>query len=278
MLGVSAPVWQVLPLARLAQFPWRLLALAVIALSFLCGAVLWRSRSESWQPGLAATILVALLLLGSLPYMRAEMSQREVSLAGLMRFEQSSDEMTGSTAWVKTIPGWSSMADYVIAGKRILSKVNYGLLYQQPEVQARTLELHTNRELVEYLAPDGALITFDTFYYPGWRAYLLDAESNAVVRELAISQRGDLGLMTVEVPAGIGRVLLRFEDTPVRRAAKEISWLTSILVVALVVVRTWLRRSRPGRTSQGAPGPLDRAAEAGQDRSPAAGDVQGVDP
>ena len=282
MLGVSAPLWQVLPLARLAQFPWRLLALAVTALSFLCGAVLWRSRSESWQPGLAATILVTLLLLGSLPYMRAEMSQREVSLAGLMRFQQSSDEMTGSTAWVKTIPRWSSMADYIIAGKRILSKVNYGLLYQQPEVQAQTLELHTNRELVDYLAPEGALITFDTFYYPGWRAYLLDRDTNKLVRELPISQRGELGLMTVEVPAGIGRVLLRFEDTPVRRATKVISWLTSGIVVALIVVRTRLRRSRPGRTNRSAPGLAGQVEDAGRDRKAAAwlphskGDAQGV--
>ncbi len=38
MLGASAPLWQILPLARLAQFPWRLLALTVVSMSFLCGA------------------------------------------------------------------------------------------------------------------------------------------------------------------------------------------------------------------------------------------------
>jgi hypothetical protein len=38
-----------------------------------------------------------------------------VSLAGLMRFQQSSDEMTGSTAWVEEIPTWSPMADYYIS-------------------------------------------------------------------------------------------------------------------------------------------------------------------
>ena len=249
MLGVSAPVWQALPLVRLVQFPWRLLSLAVVALSFLCGAVLWRSRTENWQPGLAATFLVALLVLGSLPYMRAEMSERDVSLAGLYQFQQSSDEMTGSTAWVKTVPRWSAMADVIMAGKRVISKVDYGLLYQQPGVEAQTLELHTNRELMEYLAPEGALITFDTFYYPGWRAYLLHPETNAVVRELAISQRGELGLITVEVPAGIWRVLLRFEDTPVRRAAKVVSWVTVALCAALLAIRGLLRRGKSARGS-----------------------------
>ena len=243
MLEVSAAVWQALPLARLVQFPWRLLALATLALSFLCGGVFWGTRPEKWKPGFAATALCILLILGSLPYMQAKMSQRDVSMAGLMQFQQSSDEMTGSTAWVKTIPAWSSMADYYVAGKPITSKINYKLLYQQKGVQARTLELHTNRELIEYLAPGSALITFDTFYYPGWRAYLIDYDTGEVVRELAISTRGDLGLMTVEVPAGLGRVLLRFEDTPLRRGASVASWATAALCLALLVARWLLRRS-----------------------------------
>jgi len=245
-LGVSAPVWQVLPLARLVQFPWRMLALAALAISFLSGAVVPRARSEKWTPGFGATALVILLILGSLPYMQAKMSQRDVSMAGLMQFQQSADEMTGSTAWVKTIPTWSSMADYHISGKPVTSKINYKLLYQQEGVQARTLELRSNLELIEYLAPDGALITFDTFYYPGWRAYLVDNDSGTTVRELLISTRGDLGLMTVEVPAGIGRVLLRFEDSPLRRASKIASWVVVALCLILLAVRWLARRRRAG--------------------------------
>lgn len=237
MLSVSASLWAALPLARLAQFPWRLLALTVVALAFLSGALVWRERSDRLLPGFSVLILAVLLVLGSLPYMRAEMSQREVSLAELFRFEQSSDEMTGSTAWVQTIPHWSSMADYVIAGKPYTSQINYGLFYQQPlERAARTLELRTESELVEYLADHPISITFDRFYYPGWRAYLLDAQTNAVVRELPISVRGELGLMTVEVPPGLGRVLVRFEDTPIRKAGTALSFATLALVLSLSLV------------------------------------------
>ncbi len=258
MLGVSAPVWQALPLARLVQFPWRMLALAVLALSFLSGAVFWRARPEKWKPGFAATVLVILLILGSLPYMQAKVSQRDVTMAGLMQFQQSADEMTGSTAWVKTIPTWSSMADYYISGQPVTSKINYKLLYEQEGVEARTLELRSNRELIEYLAPEGALITFDTFYYPGWRAYLIDYTSGATIRELAISTRGDLGLMTVEVPAGIGRVLLRFEDSTLRRASKIASWVVAALCLALLAAR-WLARRRPAAAE---PVPAECAEEA----------------
>jgi hypothetical protein len=252
MLGVSGPLWQVLPLVRLAQFPWRLLALTVVSLAFLCGAAAQgTSRKEIPLPGPTTLVLVALLVLGSLPYMRSEMSDRPVSLAGLMRFQQSADEMTGSTAWVARIPRWSSMADYHIAGKPVTSKINYEYLYRQPgRVRAGTLELHTDSELIDYTAQRPALITFNTFYYPGWRAYLLDRETDSVIEELPIALRGELGLITVRVPAGVGRVLLRFEDTPIRKLGLAISLASLIFVGSLLLGGFALRNRRP-RTGEG---------------------------
>jgi hypothetical protein len=242
MLGISSPLWNALPLARLAQFPWRLLTLTVVSMAFLCGVVVRRGHRDARLPGTSTLVLVALLMLGSLPYMQAEMSEREVSIAGLMQFQQSSDEMTGSTAWVHQVPRWSSMADYYMAGEPVTSKINFGYLYRQPgKVDARTLELHTNSELVEYSADRPVLLTFNTFYYPGWHAYLLDAKTDEVVEELPIAVRGELGLMTVRVPAGVGRVLLRLEDTPIRKLSTVVSFGTLGLVALLVLGRTVAR-------------------------------------
>ena len=251
MLGVSALLWEVLPLARLAQFPWRLLTFSVISMAFLCGAAAISSRPPKGLVDLPTLILVALLILGSLPYMVAEMSEQEVSIANLMRFQQSADEMTGSTAWVREIPTWSSMADYYIAGEPVTSKVNYGLLYAQPgDPNARTLELGVNHELVEYLAKEPIAITFDTFYYPGWHAYLLDPETNEVIEELPIATRGELGLMTVRVPAGLGRVLLQFEDTPVRKLGTALTFGSLGIVLVTVLSTTALKRRRPRRRQE----------------------------
>jgi hypothetical protein len=234
MLSISAPLWQVLPLVRLAQFPWRLLTLTVFSIAFLCGAAAYSARSVGRLPGATVLILVALLLLGSLPYMRAEMSERDVSLAGLMEFQQSSDEMTGSTAWVREIPRWSDLADYHIAGEPITSKVNYDYLYRQPGApHVRTLELAVDRELIEYSAERSVLITFNTFYYPGWHAYLLDPDTGESVEELPIALRGELGLMTVRVPTGVGRVLLRFEDTSIRKLGVAVTFGSLALVIIL---------------------------------------------
>jgi hypothetical protein len=217
-----------------------------VSLAFLSGVVVQGTRSGKSPVSVPALALAVLLVLGSLPYMQVTVSQREVSLAGLMEFQQSSDEMTGSTAWVRQIPRWSDMADYFIAGEPLTSKVNYDYLYQQPgRVHTRTLELHTESELVEYSSERPVLITFNTFYYPGWHAYLLDAGTDAVVRELPIALRGDLGLMTVQVPAGVGRVLLRFEDTPIRKLSTAITFASAGLIVVLFLVRFAFRRAKP---------------------------------
>lgn len=257
MLSVSAPLWQVLPLVRLAQFPWRLLTLTVIAMAFLCGAAVQEGAGPH-SPGLdrrakpafvdiPTLILVALLILGSLPYMRAEMSDQEVSLAGLMRFQQSADEMTGSTAWAREIPTWSSIADYHIAGEPLTSKIAFDALYRQPgRPHARTLELDVDRELVEYTTQRSVLLTFNTFYYPGWHAYLLDPETDEVLEELPIATRGTLGLMTVRVPAGMGRVLLQFEDTPLRNLGTAVT-LGSLALAGVLVLGSLAFRSRKPR-------------------------------
>jgi hypothetical protein len=248
MLEVSAPLWQVLPLVRLAQFPWRLLFLTVVSMAFLSGAVVRRIRTDTAFVGMPTLILVALLVLGSLPYMHAELSEQEVSLAGLMRFQKSADEMTGSTAWVREIPTWSSMADFYIAGEPVTSKVDFGYLYQQTgRVYAQTLELRTDRELVDYSADRSALLPFNTFYYPGWHAYLLDAGTNAVIKELPIALRSDLGLMTVRVPAGAGRVLLQFEATPIRKLGTAMTLGSLALVAILILAGLALRARNPRR-------------------------------
>jgi hypothetical protein len=89
------------------------------------------------------------------------------------------------------------------------------------------------------------------FYYPGWHAYLLDPATGSVLKELPIALRGELGLMTVRLPAGTGQVLLRFEDTPVRRLGTLVSagsmLLISAMIAAWVIAAVRRRRHRaPG--------------------------------
>jgi len=243
MLSPSAPLWELLRLAAFVQFPWRLLAFVVLPLAFLCGVVaaasqqgtmaLWPKEADGHNDGreqIGNPRLVpwlVLLILASYPYLSPQMlleaPEGPVSLGGLMRFQQSANEMTGMTAWATAPkpPGWSPLAEVFANGKDIAEKVaREGL----PDyVQAVTVKRNSVLEVVRVRSPQPFTLRFYTAYYPGWRAWV-DGQ------EVAIGIWDDYGGMAVAVPAGDHTVELRFGDTPPRL------WGTAITLASLVVV------------------------------------------
>jgi hypothetical protein len=264
-LAISAPLWRTVPLVAYAQFPWRYLMLAIIPLSILPGTLVARSASPSMGAreglGAPAIILAALLLLSSYPYLKVEMreptaEQGPVSYAALMRFQRTSDEMTGATAWVDPLrrPHWSPLADEWVAGREVKTRVDYGQVPQNETLAVNSEEMGSAHEQIYYYAQGpGQMITFNRFWYPGWRAYLLDGKNGRPVSELPIEREdGPLARVVVPVPAGDGYILLRFEDTPLRAAAKWITIGALLLVVLVVLVRSgWRRRTRPAGAAKG---------------------------
>jgi hypothetical protein len=254
--AISAPLWRVVPLVAFAQFPWRYLMLAIIPLSILPGVLAAGPVSQpagSWEglrwPG---AILAGILLLSSYSYLQVEMreptaEQGPVSYAALMRFQRTSDEMTGVTAWVDPSlrPHWSPLADEWVAGRDVTTRVDYGQVPQTETLAVNSEDMGSAHEQVYFYAKEaGQVITFNRFWYPGWRAYLLDGKNGHPVKELPVErEEGPLARVMVPVPAGDGYILLRFEDTPLRAAAK---WLTygTLILIALAGAVGYARRSR----------------------------------
>jgi hypothetical protein len=252
-MAISAPLWRYVPLVSFAQFPWRYLMLAIIPLSILPGVLIAAPASRprgSWEglrwPG---ALLAALLLVSSYPYLKVEMreptaEQGPVSYAALMRFQRTSDEMTGVTAWVDPLlrPHWSPMADEWILGRQVTTRVDYGQVPQNETLAVNSEDMGSAHEQIYFYAKDpGQVITFNRFWYPGWRAYLLDGKSGRPVRELPVEREdGPLARIVVPIPAGDGYILLRFEDTPLRAAAKWITYGT--LIAVALAAAAWYAR------------------------------------
>ncbi len=272
-LQPAASLWE-LPVVGtvlgFAQFPWRWFSVAIVGVSVLAGLVVHPLVApDSPRLSLALVAVIAVVLLGSYPLLRVEIvepAEGPVGLPALMRFQQSSDEMTGSTAWVKEIPTWSPMADEYISAEKagepvtpVQTKVDYTVLsYDKESGFVVNSEAHsTVMEEVWYWSPlAGRHIIFNHFYYPGWRAYLLDGRHGQRVQELPIvpEEEGTLGRMTVPVPAGEGYVLLIYEDTPPRVAGQAITGATLILLLVLGVfgpVRRGLRKWRASAPPDG---------------------------
>ncbi len=244
-LQASTFLWENVSLVRFAQFPWRWLLISVFCLAFLSSLVLVEERDKSILPLLISLLVIA----GSYPYIKAEPAKPPeggVSLAGLMRFQRTSNEMTGCTAWVKEIPNWSPFADLHIAGIEVKTRIDYSSI--PPDTQISTLEWRTASELFGYLTKRESLtVTLNLFYYPGWTAYLLEKKGDKyqVVRKLPVApEDGPLGRVTVRVPGGLHFVLVRFEDTPVRKAGCAVTWASTVFCVGVWLARAWLRRGR----------------------------------
>jgi hypothetical protein len=273
-LGLSAPAWH-LPLVPLAQFPWRYLMLAAAPICVLAGTVVAApgagdkpdeasriahhvSRITLYWP---TALILALVLLGSYPYLQVEMreptaEQGPVSYQALMRFQRTSDEMTGVTAWVDGTqrPNWSPMADVWIKGGEPRTRVDYRQVPQNKTLAVNAEAMGTDYEEIWYYTDfPGKSVTFNRFWYPGWRAYLLDARHGKPVQELPIQREaGPLARIVVPVPQGQGFLLLRFEDTPLRAAAKGVTYLTLGLILLTLVILTARRlwaRQRAKRSS-----------------------------
>jgi len=242
-LQASMPLWERVAFVRFAQFPWRWLLIPVFSMAFLSSLVLAEVRDKPVLPLLFGLLVLA----GSYPYIKAEPGKPPeggVSLAGLMRFQRTSNEMTGCTAWVKEIPSWSPLADLHIAGIEVKTRIDYGSI--PPDTQISTLEWRTASELFGYLTERETLtVTLNLFYYPGWNAYLLEKEDDKyrVVSKLPVApEDGPLGRVTVSVPQGLHYVLVRFEDTPVRRLACAVTWASLAFIAGIWLGRAWLRR------------------------------------
>jgi Dolichyl-phosphate-mannose-protein mannosyltransferase len=237
MFGFSLPVWQLFGLASMAQFPWRLLSLTMLALSVLAGAVLLEAETAP-RAGFAlpALVLGALIMLGSYPYIRINPVRDEgpVGLRGLMRFESSANEMTGITSTTQEQPAWSPLADNMMRGKSINSKVDYSAKPDSLFIGLTKDGFHTDSERIGFNAQaDNTPIIFNVQYYPGWKAYLLKSRTDEIIRELPIQIDQPYGRIKVDVPKGEYWLLLRFEDTPPRTVGTILSGVSLLIALGI---------------------------------------------
>jgi len=251
-----------MPIVPYAQFPWRYLMLAIIPLSILPGTLVadgklqianGKLQTASAQGLWPAFLLSTLLLLSSFLYLRVEMreptvEQGPVSYAALMRFQRTSDEMTGVTAWVdaQRRPIWSDMADLWVQGKPVKTRVDYSQVPQNKTLAVNSEDVGSAHEQVYWYAEEpNKSITFNRFWYPGWTAWLLDGKDGRRIEKLPLEREdGPLARIVVPVPAGEGYILLRFEDTPLRAAAKWVT-LVTLGAVAITAIVLEIRRRKP---------------------------------
>jgi hypothetical protein len=236
MLPISAPLWELLPLAALIQFPWRLLALSSVTLAALSGFALPspatglepKSSTRALRPQILALALVAVL--GSLPFTAPQYTPIPESAEGPLlsiEFELEYTDMRGMTRWTEEMPPDSPLVAQYLAGDPLVTAKALA-----PEASLEMKRAGGASDEVVVRSPAGTALRFYTYYFPGWRVYL-DGER---LPDSALRAETFYGLLTVDVPPGEHHILLRWGDTPLRLAGKLLTLTCTALALILVAL------------------------------------------
>jgi hypothetical protein len=235
-LPASTPLWEHVPFLAFTEFPWRFLAMAVLASSFLAGmsAQLW-SRLP-WRGAEIALLALSLVftvvtafvhLYSQWPTTRQEqLSAKDVVLHELRT------GIVGTTSASECLPTWvveepidSPLVPQYLSSSPI-SKLDDQIL---PASAQTALIAHTVvSDEYSVVTSEPFTAQFNTIYFPGWKAFV---DGNSV----PITPSYPRGLMTFEVPAGEHRVSVRFGDTPVRTLANVISGAGLLLMIGVTL-------------------------------------------
>ncbi|MFN2240967.1 MAG: hypothetical protein ACK2U2_01685, partial [Anaerolineae bacterium] len=233
MLPVAAPLWELLPIASLVQFPWRLLALAAVALAVLSGLAILAPNTDKLN---AQVLILALVsILGSFAYTLPQYTPtpeyaEEPRLS--IEFELAYPDMRGMTAWTEEMPETSPMVEQYLSGTDPITAEAL-----DPDAKVTKIKAGGASDKVWVESPEGTALRFFTYYFPGWRVYI-DGER---LPDEALRAETPYGLITVDVPPGEHQVLLRWGDTPLRLAGKVLTLTCLVWAIGLVVGPSVLR-------------------------------------
>lgn len=230
MLPLSANLWE--PFAGIvgfAQFPWRLLSVAVFALAFLSGAAMNAlDDSLDLAPALA---VILVFVVASFPLARPQHTDAVFNYQTQMEFEVKDRELLGDTIWMTgERPQDSPLVEQYIAGEKLTRAIalDEGVTVETIRYGGQSVEAR-----VESNAP--ARVMFYTRYFPGWTA-TLDGQ------RIAIEPYGEQGLILARVPAGSHTLAIRFEDTPIRQIGATISGISLLIALALIKLKVKSRK------------------------------------
>lgn len=232
--ALTLPIWQPLtPILGQLQYPWRFLLLEAVGLLGVAAALprLLPRLPRGWL--LAGVTL--LLLLTTLPGLRVKplpLSLADVALPDRMWAEDAANGQVGAT-WTGEFLPLSVTEQRWALGRPREGATDGSALVPAPAVTLTRVGYTSLAAEIETTQP--LALRLHQFAAPGWQASVNAASA-------AVYPTGELGLVTVDVPAGRSSVALRFGPTTSSRLGWAITWLA--LLVWLILALRRARRSR----------------------------------
>ncbi len=204
-LSVSGVFWKIDEFARLIQFPYRLLPVAVIIGSYTISAVIDKLSKTT-------SLILALFVLGltavqSMPILRS--ATPEIQPEGYYTTNEATTTVKDEymPVWVKELPKNRSGDRFTV----LSGSSDTEILKQNSS--------YIDATIISY---EESLIEMQTVYYPGWSVVI-----NGVKQP--VSYDNQFGFIRFTTPPGQHRMQAAFRETPVRFFLDSISFISCIL-------------------------------------------------
>jgi hypothetical protein len=226
----ALPLWLNSDILSVAQFTWRLLSILSLPLALFAGGLVWRARPQ-WLAILLTIGLVLLVIWAHKPrlqWMDVFADEAiDLSLPVFLQFEVDKDILDGggSNSSIQEFrPRWADETLELELPDRSVTP----LAITNVAANAFALEAQIN-------TPNPATLRFQQYYFPGWQL-ILDGQT-----ELTPYPTTNLGLLTVDLPAGTHTLQLRWQGTDLQRWSGA---LTIFSLVILICAGWWRGRVR----------------------------------
>jgi hypothetical protein len=229
MSPVAEPLWQIIPIASLVQFPWRLLAMTAFTISVVTGALIASLEVRGTPPPTprrtSLYLLSLVVILAAFSYTLPQYTEipawAETPLAVINWDRGSIVDRVGMVSVTDEQPQTSPMEQQYLNGE---SPTTVGIIAGQGSVDM----LHHGgaSDKVRVIAAEPVTVQFYTYDYPGWQV-TLDGQP------LPHRHEPPFGLITVDVPPGDHILLLRMGSTPPRTLGTIVSGLALLVIIGL---------------------------------------------
>lgn len=216
MTPFSAFIWKNIPGISYIQFPWRLLSLVILIISFMAAFLVSDNviKNKNRRILLALALIIVCLSL-NLGYAKAPFYHPRDDSHYLTR-----DNFTKGT----NSPGDVFNTKWLSEPPLEKSK-KFEILNGQGEIEVKNIKSSTYSFLIN-LETD-SIIGINTAYFPGWSAY---------IDGLKVEVINQKGIITLVVPKGRHFINVRFEGSNVRKIS-EFIFIASLVLLLLIYSR-----------------------------------------
>lgn len=213
----STVIWENLRFLAYLQFPWRWLSIATFSFALAGGAIVFLFRRG--QSVISAAV-IAMAILFNLSFFRED-----------IWYQITDKEQFSGKRWEEQIA--SSLGDYWPVFAKSLPKSPAFTKLVVEEGKGEELYKNTNKAAYNLSLSRETLVQFPITYFPGWQLYLNN-------KLYSVAPSGELGLISANLPKMENQeVLLRFTDTPIRKAGNWISLATLAVVGGLIIKKKY---------------------------------------